>query len=358
MLVGWHRRSPTCSATSISIPTRCGPSTATSATSGCATDGNEQYVEVDGRVLALRRRPVRRAGLHARAAVRRRRGRDHRRRLRRPADGRPAARGGRRAHPHHREGRRLRRHLVLEPLPGRDVRRRVVRLPAAAGGARLHARSTSTPSRPEILEHSRSHRPALSTSTTTRCFQTGVTELRWDEDAARWIITHQPRRPHSRRSSSPWPTARCSRPKLPGIPGIDDFKGHTFHTSRWDYGYTGGDSTGGLTKPARQARRHHRHRRHRHPVHPAPRRVRPRSSTSSSARRRRSTCATTAETDPEWAATLEPGWQQRRHGQLQHRWSAAATPTRTWSHDGWTDIFRNLTGRGAPRRRRASSAAG
>ena len=38
-----------------------------------------------------------------------------------------------------------------------------------------------------------------------------------------------------------------SRPKLPGIPGINDFKGHTFHTSRWDYGYTGGDSTGGLT---------------------------------------------------------------------------------------------------------------
>jgi cyclohexanone monooxygenase len=33
-------------------------------------------------------------------------------------------------------------------------------------------------------------------------------------------------------------------PKLPGIPGIEDFKGHSFHTSRWDYGYTGGDSDG------------------------------------------------------------------------------------------------------------------
>ena len=41
-----------------------------------------------------------------------------------------------------------------------------------------------------------------------------------------------------------------SRPKLPGIPGINEFKGHTFHTSRWDYGYTGGDSTGGLTRLA------------------------------------------------------------------------------------------------------------
>jgi cyclohexanone monooxygenase len=33
-------------------------------------------------------------------------------------------------------------------------------------------------------------------------------------------------------------------PKLPGIPGIEDFKGHSFHTSRWDYGYTGGDPKG------------------------------------------------------------------------------------------------------------------
>ena len=28
--------------------------------------------------------------------------------------------------------------------------------------------------------------------------------------------------------------------KLPGIPGIETFKGHAFHTSRWDYAYTGG----------------------------------------------------------------------------------------------------------------------
>jgi cyclohexanone monooxygenase len=39
-----------------------------------------------------------------------------------------------------------------------------------------------------------------------------------------------------------------SRPKLPGIPGIETFKGHSFHTSRWDFNYTGGDTTGGLTK--------------------------------------------------------------------------------------------------------------
>lgn len=38
-----------------------------------------------------------------------------------------------------------------------------------------------------------------------------------------------------------------SRPKLPGIPGVETFGGHSFHTSRWDYAYTGGDTTGNLT---------------------------------------------------------------------------------------------------------------
>jgi len=32
--------------------------------------------------------------------------------------------------------------------------------------------------------------------------------------------------------------------KLPGLPGLETFKGHTFHTSRWDYAYTGGDPKG------------------------------------------------------------------------------------------------------------------
>ena len=37
------------------------------------------------------------------------------------------------------------------------------------------------------------------------------------------------------------------RPKLPGIPGIPDFKGKQFHSSRWDYDYTGGSPTVGST---------------------------------------------------------------------------------------------------------------
>jgi cation diffusion facilitator CzcD-associated flavoprotein CzcO len=39
-------------------------------------------------------------------------------------------------------------------------------------------------------------------------------------------------------------TGPLHRPKLPGIPGIETFAGHAFHTSRWDYDYTGGDAAG------------------------------------------------------------------------------------------------------------------
>ncbi len=39
-------------------------------------------------------------------------------------------------------------------------------------------------------------------------------------------------------------TGPLHRPKLPGIPGLETFQGHSFHTSRWDYDYTGGDPSG------------------------------------------------------------------------------------------------------------------
>ena len=93
----------------------------------------------EGRVLPLHRRSVCRAGIHPRAGVRRGAVCDRRRRLRRPVDGRAAARGGFRRPAHHRERRRRRRHLVLESLSRRDVRRGILLLPAAARRARLHA---------------------------------------------------------------------------------------------------------------------------------------------------------------------------------------------------------------------------
>jgi cyclohexanone monooxygenase len=78
-------------------------------------------------------------------------------------------------------------------------------------------------------------------------FQTRVTEVRWQEDTARWRVSTQ-RGDDIQARFVIQATGPANRPKLPGIPGIGDFKGHTFHTSRWDYDYTGGDHTGGLTK--------------------------------------------------------------------------------------------------------------
>ena len=76
-------------------------------------------------------------------------------------------------------------------------------------------------------------------------FQTEVTEVVWLEKEGLWKIStnkgDEIRAKYVVHSNGP-----LNRPKLPAIEGINDFKGHTFHTSRWDYAYTGGSSKGNL----------------------------------------------------------------------------------------------------------------
>ncbi len=74
-------------------------------------------------------------------------------------------------------------------------------------------------------------------------FSTQVTELRWDDVSSRWII-HTDRGDAIRARFVTMGTGPLHRPKLPGTPGIEDFAGECFHTSRWDYGLTGGDPSG------------------------------------------------------------------------------------------------------------------
>lgn len=78
-------------------------------------------------------------------------------------------------------------------------------------------------------------------------FHTVVTELRWNESDQHWIVSTD-RGDTIRARYVCMSIGLMHRPKLPGIPGIEDFTGHSFHTSRWDFDYSGGDSTGGLTK--------------------------------------------------------------------------------------------------------------
>jgi cation diffusion facilitator CzcD-associated flavoprotein CzcO len=79
----------------------------------------------------------------------------------------------------------------------------------------------------------------------TALLQTTVTGLRWDSKAARWILSTNRSDRIAARFAVVAPGI-LSQPKLPRIPGIETFAGHSFHTSRWDYKYTGGDERGGL----------------------------------------------------------------------------------------------------------------
>lgn len=98
---------------------------------------------------------------------------------------------------------------------------------------------------PEILDHAR--RIARQNGIYDKALlQTGVNGAAWDEARGRWIVTTD-RGDELRARFICMASGILSRPKLPGIPGARDFKGHTFHTARWDYEYTKGDNTGGLT---------------------------------------------------------------------------------------------------------------
>ncbi|WP_340645400.1 NAD(P)/FAD-dependent oxidoreductase [Phenylobacterium sp.] len=75
-------------------------------------------------------------------------------------------------------------------------------------------------------------------------FHTEVEDLSWDAANSRWVIKTN-RGDEFTASFIGLGTGPLHVPKLPGIPGIETFKGHSFHTSRWDYDYTGGDPKGG-----------------------------------------------------------------------------------------------------------------
>ena len=78
------------------------------------------------------------------------------------------------------------------------------------------------------------------------CFQTGVTDTRWEDATGHWVITTD-RGDEMRARFVVLSTGVLNRPKLPALEGIEAFKGHSFHTSRWDYAYTGGGPNGDLT---------------------------------------------------------------------------------------------------------------
>ena len=94
----------------------------------------------------------------------------------------------------------------------------------------------------EIFEHAQRIAKTFGLYDNT-LFSTQVTSLEWDDTSSRWVIETD-RGDRFRARFVAMGTGPMTRPKLPGIPGIESFGGHTFHTARWDYEYTGGDWVG------------------------------------------------------------------------------------------------------------------
>ena len=167
-------------------------------------------------------------------------------------------------------------------------------------------------------------------------FQTEVTAMEWDDDAARWIVRTN-RGDAIRARFVAMANGPLHRPKLPGVPGIRDFAGHTFHTSRWDYEYTGGSPLGGLDRLADKrvavigtgataiqcvpfvgetAKQLYVFQR-----------------TPSSVDVRGN-----SPTDPDWVASLEPGWHRHRMDNFNALVSGVPQ-TEDLVDDGWTDLI-------------------
>jgi cation diffusion facilitator CzcD-associated flavoprotein CzcO len=194
---------------------------------------------------------------------------------------------------------------------------------------------------PEILEHC--GRIARHFDLYERsCLSTEVTGIAWDDPRQRWtIVTNRGDRMSARflvMGNGP-----LHRPKLPGIPGIDAFTGHSFHTSRWDYAYTGGDADGrldgladkrvgiiGTGATAVQVVPH---------VAAAGCElyVFQRTPSSIDVRGNRPT-------DAAWAASLDPGWQRERMENFTLLTSGGFAE-QDLVNDGWTDILGRLVNR-------------
>lgn len=191
---------------------------------------------------------------------------------------------------------------------------------------------------PEILQHCRNIAEHYNLYQRC-CLQTEVNALEWDESAARWKVKTD-RGDIMRARFVVMSNGPMNRPKLPGIKGIGDYQGHTFHTSRWDYDYTGGTSEGGLHQlqdkrvavigtgaTAVQCVPH---------VGASAKELYVFQRTPSSIDVRANRL-----TDPAWAASLKPGWQRERMENFNILCSGGVVEE-DLVNDGWTEIIRNL----------------
>ncbi|WP_448855973.1 flavin-containing monooxygenase [Corynebacterium camporealensis] len=99
---------------------------------------------------------------------------------------------------------------------------------------------------PEILEHANRIAKQYDLGENS-LFHTRVTEVEWSEDKKRWIV-RTARGDEFTTKFLALGLGALHVAKLPNFPGIEDFKGDWFHTSRWDYSVTGGSATEPMDK--------------------------------------------------------------------------------------------------------------
>ncbi len=170
-------------------------------------------------------------------------------------------------------------------------------------------------------------------------FQTEVTGAVWQDDVERWLVST---------SRGDQLLARfvviCGgvlhKAKLPGIPGIERFGGTSFHTSRWNYAYTGGGPEEPMEKlhdkvvgiigtgatavqavPKLAAAAKHLYVFQRTPSTVSPRNQR--------------------DTDPAWfrEMTSTPGWHEERMANFVLM-TTGGNPDVDLVQDGWTEMFK------------------
>jgi len=174
-------------------------------------------------------------------------------------------------------------------------------------------------------------------------FHTLIQSLKWNGETNRWHVGTN-RGDEIKARFVVLAMGPLNKPKLPGIPGIDQFKGKIFHTARWDYEYTGGEwrnpaltrladkkvaiiGTGAtavqvvpyLAKHAGQT----------YVIQRTPSTIDERDNRP---------------IDPEWYGSQTPGWQQERIRNFHHAAMERLAPGEPdLVQDIWTEISRNLS---------------
>jgi cyclohexanone monooxygenase len=169
-------------------------------------------------------------------------------------------------------------------------------------------------------------------------FQTEITGMVWNETAKRWDVTTS----RGDRLAARFVVLGggiLHKAKLPGIPGIESFQGTSFHTSRWNYHYTGGGPEEPMDKlgdkvvgiigtgatavqaiPKLAAAAKHVYVFQRTPSSVGVRNQQP--------------------TDPEWFREMSsrPGWQEERMANFIEMTTGGHPPV-DLVKDGWTEMF-------------------